>query len=225
MSFDGDCLMYHAFLNSFDCTIHHSTVADADKHNCLLEYCTGKAARVIQPCALMSSPTQGYLKARELLKKRFGDPHAIAKAWIAKIVDGQPVKPNNGESLREFADDVTSCLEPLRAMNKLNEIDSQDRMVKVVSRLPVYLQSRWRKKAFESKDSKDRYPTFEELSRFLDRVADEACDPVFGKIDVQRPKKGMKLRPTGRAPAISTFELKKARPIMPVLRSSQLNLR
>ncbi len=57
---------------------------------------------------------------------------------------GLRVKPNSGEALRDFADDVRGCLETLRAMNKVQEVDSQDRMIQILSRLPVYVQARWR---------------------------------------------------------------------------------
>ncbi len=59
------------------------------KLNCLMQHCTGKAANVIQSCALMD-PSQGYSKARSLLQKRFGDDYVIAKAWINKITCGPP---------------------------------------------------------------------------------------------------------------------------------------
>lgn len=188
MDFSGDCLKYHAFMNSFDSSIHHSTVTDADKLNCLLEYCTGDAAEAIEHCPLMENSSEGYAEARKCLKKLFGDPHAISQAWIKKVTEGPDIKPNNGKALRKFANEVKSCLETLKAMRKLNEIDSQDRMAMVTYRLPVYLRTRWQKKVIDIKEAKKRYPNFEELSQYLDRIAEEACDPVFGRIGVQKPK-------------------------------------
>ena len=158
-----------------------------------MEYCVGKAAKVIEPCALMES-TSGYQKARELLKKRFGDPYTISHAWVHKIANGPPVKPNDSEALRDFADDIRGCLETLRAIDRLNDVDSQERMVKVMSRLPVYLQSRWRKKAYQTRKDKVRYPNFEECVEFLEMVAEEACDPVFGKLEIQTKGKTDKSR-------------------------------
>jgi len=71
-------------------------------------------------------------------------------------------------------------------MGKPTEVNPQVRMVKIVSRLPVYLQSRWRKKAYEARESRDSYMRFTEMVEFMERVSDEACDPVFGKIDAPR---------------------------------------
>jgi hypothetical protein len=84
---DGDPMNYWTFMCAFDACVHQSSVSDPDKLNCLLEHCVGKAAKVVRPCALMR-PAEGYTKARDLLKTRFGDKYVIAKAWVKKIVDG-----------------------------------------------------------------------------------------------------------------------------------------
>ncbi len=92
--FDGDPLRFWTFVRTFDACVHNTTVSDADKLNCLMQHCTGKAANVIQSCALMD-PSQGYNKASTLLQKRFGEDYGIAKAWINKITCGLPVKPHS----------------------------------------------------------------------------------------------------------------------------------
>ena len=109
MEFDGNCLKYWTFLNSFDSCIHHSTVTDADKLNCQMEYSKGKPAKVIEACVMMTS-SERYRQVRDLLKRRFGKPHAIYQTWISKIINVPPVKPNNEEVLLEFANDVRGCL-------------------------------------------------------------------------------------------------------------------
>jgi hypothetical protein len=50
-------------------------------------------------------------------------------------------------------------------------------MVAIVSRLPLYLQGRWRKEAYHSRERHDRYPTF---VKWLEQVTKETNDPVFG---------------------------------------------
>ncbi len=68
MIFNGDPQQYGVFMNSFDSTVHNTFVDDGIKLHRLLEYCTGKTAKVIQCCALMN-PADGYLKARMLLSE------------------------------------------------------------------------------------------------------------------------------------------------------------
>ena len=179
MKFDGDPMNFWVFMNAFDCCVGTSSVGDGVKLNRLLEYCTGKAAKVIRPCALMH-PEEGYAKARSLLVERFGNDYQISEAWICKVTEGPTIRPNNGEDIQDLADDLRGCTETLKAMNKLNDIDSRVRMVKIVKRLPLYLQSRWRKEAVDMLRNTGGYPGIEKLVEFLNKVANEINDPVFG---------------------------------------------
>ena len=135
-------------------------MSDAIKLNKLFELCEGKALTVIKPCALMQ-PVEGYVKARLLLKERFGNDFVISEAWVNKITCDIPVKPNSAESLQEFADDVRGCVETLRAMNRLDEVDTRGRLVKLMNRLPLYLQGRWRKEAVTTCERTGRYPNID----------------------------------------------------------------
>ena len=74
MQFDGNPLDFRVFMNAFDNTVGSLNVSDSAKLNRLLEYCVGKAVKVIKPCALMS-PSDGYARARELLYERFGNEY------------------------------------------------------------------------------------------------------------------------------------------------------
>lgn len=181
VTFDGNPLEYWSFINAFDCCVGRTRVDDGAKLNRLLEYCKGKAAKVLRPCCLMK-PEEGYIKARQLLKERFGNEYKIAESWVKKITEGAPIKPNSSDDLQDLADDVRGCIEALRAMNKIEDIDSRGGMLKVLSRIPLYLQSRWRKNAVDKLDRTGSYPNIEDLAKFLDRVAREMNDPVFGVV-------------------------------------------
>ena len=195
MTFDGDPMNYWLFVNAFDSCVDSSSINDGAKLNRLFEYCTGKAAKVIKPCALMQ-PSEGYQRARKLFHDRFGNDFRISEAWIHKVTDGAVIRPNNGAGLQDFADDVRSCTETLKAMGRLNEIDSRVRMVKIVERLPFYLQSRWRKEAVGMKAKSGMYPNIENLVEFLDRTSNEMNDPVFGTLH-KEPKPKPKTRKHG----------------------------
>ena len=181
ITFDGDPMDYWVFIRSFDCCVGNSSVSDGAKLNRLFEYCKDKAARVIRPCALML-PSEGYKKARNLLKERFGNDFTISQAWVKKVTDGPSLKANDGDALQDFADEVRGCMETLTAMGKCNELDSRVRMVKIVERLPFHLQSRWRTKAVKDVERTGDYPNVEGLVKFLSMAAKEANDPIFGSL-------------------------------------------
>ena len=179
LTFSGDPLSYHTFMNAFDTCIDSADVTDAAKLNRLLELCQGKARAVIKSCTL-KEPSAGYAQARQRLRERFGDSFVISEAWVKKIVDGPPVKPNNIDSLQSFADDVRDCVDTLTSMKLLNEVDSRTRLVRLVKRLPDYLISRWRKKVMTQRRDFDTYPSISMFLEFLEEVTLEASDPVFG---------------------------------------------
>ena len=179
MTFDGDPLMYHVFMNFFDTCIDRSSITDASKLSRLLDLCKGKANAAIRSCALME-PTAGYAHARLLLRDRFGDEFKISQAWVRKIVNGPPVKPNHVDSLQNFTDDVRECVEILDCLHLVNEVDTRSHLVSLMNRLPSYLITRWRKKAATMRKDTGHYPSIKDFLDFLECVTQEAADPVFG---------------------------------------------
>ena len=89
--FDGDPLQYWVLIRSFDATVGNTSVDDSVKLNRLFHYCIGDALAVIRSCVVME-PKAGYMKARELLRDRFGNDYKISEAWVQKLTEG-PVLP------------------------------------------------------------------------------------------------------------------------------------
>ena len=96
------------------------------------------------------------------------------------------------ETLQCFADDVRCCVETLRAMNMLQEIDTRCRMLKMLERLPFHITGSWRKEAVQHLEQYGRYPDVERFSVFLDRVAREINDHVFGVKHQMPERRGIK---------------------------------
>ena len=114
--FDGSPLKYWLFIRAFDSFVGDTPADSAAKLNHLLQYCTGKALRVIEGCTVME-PQAGYLtKVHQLLKERFGNDYVISDDWVRRIVKGPVAKAYDKGGLRELADDATLCMETLGAM-------------------------------------------------------------------------------------------------------------
>ena len=62
-------------------------------------------------------------------------------------------------------------------------------MLKIVEKLPYYLQTRWVKLNHDIRSKYRRGPDITELVKFICDVADEASDPVFGKLVSRDQKK------------------------------------
>ena len=117
MTFDGDPIKYWQFIRVFETVVDKESISHTAKLTRLAQYCTGKARRVIQ-CCMVYEPSAGYAKARQILREWFGNEYAITEAWITKIAKRPNIKPNDGYSLQELADELLTCRETLAAMDK-----------------------------------------------------------------------------------------------------------
>jgi len=93
--FDGNPLQYWSFIRSFENSVERMCDDDGSRLTRLLQYCVGKARKVIHCCTVMP-PSEGYKHARKLLKERFGNEYRISEAWIDKVTNGQQIKPHEG---------------------------------------------------------------------------------------------------------------------------------
>lgn len=180
VTFDGDPLQYWTFIRSFENTVGQSHIDDNSKLTRLLQYCTGSARKVIQCTAVMHTD-EGYKKARQLLKERFGNEYEICNAWVQKIRKTKIIRDHDRHALREFSDDLIVCNEILQALNKVEEMN-QSILVSIITKVPVYLQNRWKREARIIKSKFQRSPNFADMVRFIQEAAEEANDPVFGSI-------------------------------------------
>ena len=184
--FNGDPMAYFPFIRAFEENVEKLLPDNGSRLARLTQLCTGAAARAIQCCALLP-PSQGYPKARQLLKERFGDHFTITELWVEKLVEG-----SSRTNLREFADDLRNCYESLNALGASGELQSQSSLVALVKKLPSFLQNKWRDTVFELKEREGRRPGLKDIVKFVEKAAAVASDPVYGAIN-SRPNKPDKI--------------------------------
>jgi hypothetical protein len=71
--------------------------------------------------------------------------------------------------LRDLSDDINSCLAALEATGAVTEMNTQGSLLKIVEKLPLYLQGAWRKRVIKFERREDRLPTRKDLCRMLMR--------------------------------------------------------
>ena len=145
MSFDGNPLNYYLFVKTFENSVEKCTEDDNVRLQLLIQYCTGKAKETIKCCGMMSGK-DGYSKAKKLLEERFGERYVVSNAWIEKLSEGPPISLNDREALLDLADDLESCEITLAVAGRFNQINSEDKMIKILRRVPPYIRSRCRRK-------------------------------------------------------------------------------
>ena len=185
IKFDGNPLQYHLFMKSFDNAVDSRPLDDCAKLTRLVTYCAGEAKELVQSCMIMT-PTEGYLQARRLLHKRYGDEYTITKVWTDKILRRQALKSKDPTALRKYADDLQACKLTLDALGPSSkaEMNTNMNMLLIVEKLPNYLQNRWR--AYVQDIKQRRHPVFDDIVTFIEKAAEEANDPVFGHCGVER---------------------------------------
>ncbi|KAJ8027040.1 hypothetical protein HOLleu_32065 [Holothuria leucospilota] len=130
-------------------------------------------------------PSEGYKRALQLLKERFGNEYQISEAWVKKITSGGKISANDKQSLREFGDDLKACHETLCSMGYESELNNQRILVQIVERLPNFLIVRWRRETRLIRKSRNRSPFIADLVTFVLDAAEELNDPIFGDLSMK----------------------------------------
>ena len=179
--FDGDPLKYYPFICAFNDSVEKKVLDSNTRLTCLQKYTVGKANAVILSCSLLP-PEEGYSKAKEKLKARFGDKFTISHLWVQKITVDKPIKEESAHELEDLADDLNTCMTTLKALEFMEEISAQDTLAKIVRRLPERLQARWRSKVADIKVRKQRLPTIQDIIELIGLAVIEYSDPIYGKL-------------------------------------------
>ena len=85
------------------------------------------------------------------------------------------------EGLLDLADDLQNCEITLKATGRLTQINSEDRLVKILKRCPGYVKSRWQSRVQEIR-KEDRDPNIEDVRKLIRKIATEKNDSAFGSI-------------------------------------------
>jgi len=178
--FDGNPLKYFIFIRTFENNVEKDTNDYSRRLQLLIQFCTGKARRVIESCILLE-PEEGYWKAKKMLAERFGDVFKVSKSWIDKVSNGPIIKFSDREALQELTDDLESCEITLKATGRMTQINNEDRLIKILERCPGFVKSRWQSRVQEIR-TEGREPNIQDVRRLIRTVALEKNDPVFGAL-------------------------------------------
>ena len=177
--FNGDPCEYQTFITTFDQVIGNIINDDQVKLTRLLQYMTGDATIALRSCALIGG-SSGYAQAREVLKSRFGSSHLVAQRVINDLRNGKTV--SSAAEVRKLADDLTTAYQILSKIgaNMYSEVNNQHFIQDILTRCHPQVRNRWRKFALDNFELKREYPDFKQFVTFAEKLAREACDPVYG---------------------------------------------
>ena len=185
--FNGDPLNYCDFVRAFEHLVESKAASSGARLYYLVQYTSGSVEELMRSCLSMQ-PEEGYREARRLLKERFGQKYKIAAAHVQRLIDGPPIKSEDGDELQRFSIQLVSCVNTLNEIGYLGKLDNPNNLKKIVDRLPYPLRARWRDTVDRIVEREERDVTVKDVTEFVTTKARAASHPVFGKLDRERPK-------------------------------------
>ena len=178
LMFSGQSVDYCKFINNFVTNIENRVSDPRLRLSYLIQYCTGEARRSIEDCVLLE-PTEGYLRAKQILQDNFGKPHIITRTYIERLVNGPRLASGDSKGLVNLAREMEKCEITLSKMGFNSDINNTYNLRRIVSRLPVHIQGKWADKADMLLQEEKRVPDFSDLSKFIKKRA-RVASSVYG---------------------------------------------
>ena len=179
MNFYSEPRDFPLFMRNFEVNVETKEDNDADRLNYLIQYCKGPARQAIEHCVIMP-PEEGYIRAKEILRKNFGRNHIVTQAFLDKVISGPPIRVNEAEKLAQLARDMETCLLGSTQLGNGANINSIDTLGKVIGRLPIHLRSKWAERANHLYENHIT-PNFSHLKEFIQSRA-AVANTYFGQI-------------------------------------------
>ena len=104
----------------------------------------------------------------------------MAQRVINDLRNGKTV--SSAAEVRKLADDLTTAYQILSKIgaNMYSEVNNQHFIQDILTRCHPQVRNRWRKFALDNFELKREYPDFKQFVTFTEKLAREACDPVYG---------------------------------------------
>ena len=179
--FSGDPIDFISFRMAFDSRIIPHTTSDSNRLYYLHQHVEGSPKNLISGCLFMDE-TQGYMTARSLLQKEYGDPYKIASAYMNKIQNWPNLKNDDSQELKNLSLFLTKCQHAMNGISHLAVLNHSPNMQMIIKKLPGYLQNRWRDYVMKVRISrKGGEAMFDDIVNFVKFASDVANDPIYSR--------------------------------------------
>ncbi len=178
--FDGNALQFPSWKTAFETLIVQSGMPEKERlyylSDCLEP--NSDAWKGIQGYFILSSST-AYYEAMQQLESRYGNKHVIAAAFRRELTEWPRVPDKDHLALRRFSDFTKQCLTAKQSYDSLNILDDEAEHLKVLTKLPDSLVTRWTRKINDARNKCSKFPLFDRFVEFIVAESDLACEPVL----------------------------------------------
>jgi len=175
--FHGDPLDFQRWLISFEKLIEEMTDDPVRRLHYLGQYTAGDANTLVAGHSL-GQTEQDYQNAKAELKKEFGRPYVLARAYIDKIEKWPNIKTNDGDALSRLTIFLTKCKGSMASLRHLQQLNTDLYLQKIVAKLPHAIQREWCKYVGRCED-KNEDIDFGKLVSFVEKQARIVRHPVY----------------------------------------------
>ena len=182
--FSGNPIDYCDFIRSFEHLIESKTSSPSARLYYLIQHTSGPAQELMKSCLSMRED-ESYTAARKLLKDRFGQNYRVAAAHIQRLIEGPPIKHEDGSALQQFAIQLTSCTNVLEKIGYLDKLNNSENLKKIIDRLPYSMRVKWRDNVDRIIENNARDANIKDINEFVTAKARATTHPVFGNISAE----------------------------------------
>ena len=175
--FSGNVSDFIPFMRKFDDLIDSMIDDSETKLHYLEQFTVGEPRDIVMSCMLLPA-SSGYVRARALLHRRYGDERRMVTALVEELLAWPAIRGDDVRSLDRFAIFLGRCGSV--SGEAASEMNHPSVIRGVVQKLPMYLQDRLRREMVMIQDT-GRQAVFGDLVTFVDNEARIALDPLYGK--------------------------------------------
>ncbi len=166
--FYGDLLRYHDFMHTFEEMVEKKSSGYADCLHFLEQYTRGQPKEFVRSCLHMI-PSQGYKRAKDLLKEHFGNEVRITSAYMEKAFSWKTIKSEDAKALQDYGLFLRSCCNAMQNICYMNELSLATNIQAILGKRPYKLRERWRIVAYDLQERRNDQAYFSDIIDFIER--------------------------------------------------------
>lgn len=179
--FSGDPLKYRCFIREFKHFVEAKTESNTERLHHMLQLTSGDPRELVRSCLHMHAE-HAYRKAKALLKKHYGKPHAISAAYVDKALSWPAIRSADGRALLSLGLFLKECRQAMTELQRVRELERSSLTQAVVAKLPYRLRDRWGSRIRGIKRDEKRSARFSDLVDFVNSHAEKALDQAYGHL-------------------------------------------
>ena len=141
--FSRNAFDYPVFITAFDSIISENIPSNKDRLFFLNK-------GFLNTGFLAVNLEHAYTEARKLLDQRFGNPIHVAEAYKSHLRNWLQIRDGDSAGLQAFSDFLLRCQEAAKIVGSISELDSNQNLIQVSTKLPSYSRVNWCRHAYET---------------------------------------------------------------------------